>query len=149
METLYGESPEIQMDDGYGRSGGIALYSAGDGDGETITGGSGNEGSNPSSSRIYWTITRIPDASQPGGYRYEGGITGNGWFFNVEESPFAVAPYKDNPAVIWNVAATNNSLNIIFDAWNADQSPAGTQKRAYFLYHISVYVRGCSSNTTT
>ena len=42
MDTIYGESPELQTNDSYA-SRGIALYSIGEGD-QTITGGSGNQG---------------------------------------------------------------------------------------------------------
>lgn len=145
METLYGESPEIQMDDGYGRSGGIALYSAGDGDGETITGGSGNQGSFPTSARIYWTITRIPTGDDQ--YSYEGGITGVSWFFDDSNSPFYPEEY-DTEAEIWAIASANNgNLDIIFEEWNSDKTQAGEIKRSTFMTTIATYAYGCSSTT--
>lgn len=143
METLYGESPEIQMDDGYGRSGGIALYSAGDEGGDTITGGSGDSGSYPTSSRIFWTITRVGDPSQTGGYSYSGGISGVSWFEKEPTSPFNDTRY-DEPNEIWAIASTSENLNVIFDEWNADSSDEGERKRAYFMYYLSVHAPGCS-----
>lgn len=148
MNTIYGESPEIQVGDSYSRNGGISLFSAGDDEGgETITGGSGGSGSYPTSSRIYWSITRVPDSAQPDGYIYSGGITGVSCFTDMPQSPFA-DPRFDEPSKIWSIAETNNNLNIIFDEWNSDTSPDGEEKRAYFMYYLSVHARGCSMTTT-
>lgn len=145
METLYGESLEIQMDDGYDANNGIAVYSAGDGNGETITGGSGNQGSFPTSARIYWTITRIP--SGDGQYSYEGGITGKSWFFNDPNSPFYPEDYNTE-AEIWAIAsAYNGNLDIIFAEWNSDKTQAGEIKRSSFMATISINAYGCSSTT--
>ena len=115
METLYGESPEIQIDDGYGTNGGIALYSAGDGDGETITGGSGGgEGSYPTSSRYYWSITRI---GTEGAYTYTGGMSGNSFYTDRPFSPFYNVPLSD----IWEEASTPpGNLDKYFAPWNAN-----------------------------
>ena len=146
MEQLYGESPEIHIEESYNTNGGIALYSTQE-EG-TITGGSGTSGSQPSSSRIYWTITRTSDPSQPDGYAYSGGITGVSWFKDIPQSPFANPDY-DTPSEIWNAASPDGNLNEVFDAWNEDISDAGTEKRAYFMYYISVHAKGCSSNITS
>ena len=116
MNTIYGESPEIQVDDTYA-NGGIALYSAGDGD-QTITGGSDNQGSTETSSRFYWTITRSgvdPD------YTYSGGITGSdtfGFGFNESSSPF----YNSSYEAVWAMASTAGSLDGFFQPWNATTS---------------------------
>lgn len=139
METIYGESAEIQVNDGYSNGGGIALYAADD---STISGGSGDEGSVQTSARIYWTITRTGEA---GNYQYQGGITGISWFTEVDESPFAVPPY-DDPATIWEIASRDNNLNEVFNAWNEDQSNEGTRKRAYFMFYLSTEAIGCSSS---
>lgn len=72
METIYGESAEIQVNDGYSNGGGIALYSADDSG--TISGGSNDEGSVQTSARIYWTITRTEG---PEGFQYTGGDYGS------------------------------------------------------------------------
>lgn len=143
METLYGESPEIQMDDGYDANNGIAVYSAGDGDDETITGGSGDSGSYPTSSRIFWTITRVEDPSQPGSYSYSGGISGVSWFKDEQTSPFNDTRY-DEPNEIWAIASASGNLNVIFDEWNADSSNEGERKRAYFMYYLSLNAPDCS-----
>lgn len=143
METIYGESSEIQTNDTYSSGGGISLFSAGD-DGETIVGGSGDQGSNPTSARIYWEMTRTPNGS--GGYTYSGGISNVSWYTEVPTSPFAVPPYND-PAKLWEIASGTGSLNEVFDAWNEDQGDAGTEKRAHFLYFISQNAKGCSSNS--
>ena len=140
METIYGESAEIQVNDGYSNGGGIALYSADDSG--TISGGSNDEGSVQTSARIYWTITRTEG---PEGFQYTGGITGVSWFTEIPQSPFAVSPYND-PATIWDIASRDNNLNEVFNAWNADQTDAGTAKRSYFMYYLSVNAQGCSSN---
>lgn len=148
MNTIQGESPEIQIDDSYSRNGGISLFSVeNDEGGETITGGSGGSGSYPTSSRIYWTITRVSDPSQPGGYSYSGGITGVSWFTEVSQSPFANSKY-DEPSEIWYIADTYGNINMIFDEWNSDVSHEGETKRSYFMYFLSVNARGCSSTTT-
>ena len=121
METIYGESPEIYADDGYAANSGIALFSASSGSNEdgTITGGSDdNDGSQPTSSRIYWTITRetLPD----GTVRYTGGITGVGWYNGKDDtayneySPFVGYELED----IWNIASRDNNLSAIFREWN-------------------------------
>ncbi|MDM8236731.1 hypothetical protein [[Ruminococcus] torques] len=114
METIYGESPEIQANDTYSSGGGISLFSAGDGD-ETLTGGSGNDGSTETSARYYWSITRSgvePD------YTYSGGITGSdpfGFGFNESSSPFYQSSYKD----VWEVASTGaGTLDAFFQPWN-------------------------------
>ena len=113
METIYGESPEKQTNDTYSNSGGIALFSAGDGD-ETITGGSGNEGSTTTSSRYYWSITRSGEAPD---YIYSGGITGSdtfGFGFSLDYSPFYGKGYEE----VWNVASTERTLDVFFRPWN-------------------------------
>ena len=112
METLYGESPEIQTNDTYSNSGGIALFSAGDGD-ETLTGGSGNDGSTTTSARYFWSITRSGEAPD---YTYSGGITGSdafGFGFSMDSSPF----YNSDYPTVW-AAASSGSLDSFFQPWN-------------------------------
>lgn len=116
MDTIYGESPEIQVEDLYA-NGGIALYSAGDGD-ETITGGSGNQGSSATSSRFYWSITRSGVAPN---YTYSGGLTGSesfGFGFNESLSPFYGYSYAD----VWATASSVGTLDSYFQTWNATAS---------------------------
>ena len=145
MDTIYGESPEIRADDSYGGNGGISVFSVRNGEDEgTITGGSGDSGSYPTSSRIYWTITRVVDPSQPGGYRYSGGITDTSWFTEISQSPFA-DPRYDDPSEIWNIASRDGNLNEVFDEWNSDKTEDGEEKRAYFMYHLAVNAKGCST----
>lgn len=146
MSTIYGDSPEIPINSSYGRDGGISLYSVGDDESGTITGGSGDSGSYPTSSRIYWTITRVEDPSQPDGYSYSGGITGVSWFTNISQSPFA-DPRYDEPSEIWQIASSTGTLNEVFNAWNEDTSYDGEEKRSYFMYYLSVNARGCSSSS--
>lgn len=127
MEQLYGESPEIHIEESYNTNGGIALFSTNDDD--TITGGSGNEGEYPTSTRIRWEVTRTTDDS-PDGYSYTGGISGNnGWYTNDPNSPFyGIKDIED----ICEHAFTYRNLNFYFDAWNEDQSQTGQIKRATF-----------------
>lgn len=125
METIYGESQEIQIEDGYSENGGIALFSTGD---DTITGGSGNDGSYPTSTRIRWTVTRTPDGSEDG-YSYVGGITeSNSWYTGDSNSPF----YGVDEEEIGRRAFADGNLNYYFDLWNADSSQIGQVKRAEF-----------------
>lgn len=139
METLYGESPEIQIDDGYGTNGGIALYSAGDGSSETITGGSGNDGSSTTSSRYYWSITRT--GIEPT-YTYSGGITGESFFFGENSSPFVNMDYQ----TIWNiVSAPPGNLDGIFDAWNERGEKVKHEFLGIVLYNCP---EGCYSSYT-
>lgn len=146
METINGVSPDFLIEnDSYSNNGGISLFSADDK--ETIFGGSKDDGSNVSSSRIYWTITRVPDSSQPDGYAYSGGITGVSWYTEIEQSPFYNEKY-DEPSEIWAIASANGNLSIIFDEWNSDISHEGEIKRSYFMFYLSVNARGCSSTTT-
>lgn len=111
METLYGESPEIQLDDSYARNGGVAMYSVGDGEGGTITGGSGdNPGESETSARIRWSIT----VDENGNY-VTGGITGsNDWMRDTDYSPFAGF---DNQTLA-NYAIGDGNLNEVFGPWN-------------------------------
>lgn len=109
METLYGESPEIQMDDGYGRSGGIALYSAGDGGRETIT-SSDQGGEEVVGGRVLWEITDL------GNGNYSGGITGENWMPEYICPSGAPNPFNQyTSAQIWDIAFNDRNLNKIFD----------------------------------
>lgn len=116
METLYGESLEIQTGDSYGSNGGIALFSTGD---ETITGGSDNEGSSVTSSRFYWSITR---SGEEPNYTYSGGITGSDTFnfgFKEPTSPF----YGFDYSAVWQAASTPpGTLDSFFQPWNSTAS---------------------------
>ena len=132
MEQLYGESPDIYIEESYNTSGGIALFSTNSDD--TVTGGSGNEGEYPTSTRIRWEVTRTADDS-PDGYSYTGGISGNnGWYTADLNSPFfGIEDIED----ICEYAFEYRNLNHYFDAWNADQSQAGQVKRAAFALTAS------------
>lgn len=115
MSTIYGESPDIQIDDSYSVNGGIALFSAG-GDDTTITGGSGdNPGEAQTSARIKWSIT----VNENGTY-ISGGITGsNDWMRGTADSPFT--NYTDQQLA--DIAVRNNNLNEVFVEWNASHDP--------------------------
>lgn len=144
METINGMSPDLMLDsEGYNNSGGISLFSVNE-NGDTITGGSGNDGSHLTSARIYWTITRIDNGS--GGYTYEGGITGVSWFFDDPNSPFYPEPYNSKEE-IWNIASAYNNLNIVFQEWNSDKSQAGEIKRSDFMSTIARNAYGCSTTS--
>lgn len=142
MERIYGESSEIL----YSESGGIALYAAGDD--ETIIGGSGNQGTQETWSRIYWVITRVDNGD--GIYTYPigpdmGGITGVSWFFDDPNSPFYPDEYN-TPGEIWNIATNNgNSLDVIFAAWNSDTSQTGVIKRSDFMSKLAREAYGCTA----
>ena len=138
MNTIYGESPEIQFDDSYNQNGGVALFSANE-DGDTVSGGSGNAGEYPTSTRIRWTVTRTPDDS-PDGYSYVGGITGNnGWYTDDLNSPFYGVEDED----IAEVAFRDGNLNFYFNVWNEDQSTDGQVKRAQFA--LTAASLGCAT----
>lgn len=140
METINGMSPDLMLDsEGYNNSGGISLFSVNE-NGDTITGGSGNDGSYETSARIYWTITRIDNGS--GGHTYEGGITGVSWFFDDPNSPFYPEPYNSKEK-IWDIASAYNNLNIVFQEWNADISPDGKNKKIDFLHRLSDEAEEC------
>lgn len=119
MDTLYGESPEIQIESSYTRNGGIALFSANSGD--TTTGGSiyNPDGSYFDGYQVLWTITRTPNGDS--GYDYSGGVTGQEWFLDKQESPFYGALIDE----IGQAAFTAGNLNKYFSAWltntNSDQ----------------------------
>lgn len=139
MNTIYGESPEIQVEDSYNQNGGVALFSANE-DGDTVSGGSGNDGEYPTSTRIRWTVTRTADDS-PDGYSYVGGITGNnGWYTDDPNSPFyGVVDDED----IAEAAFRDGDLNFYFNAWNEDQSIDGQVKRATFA--VTAASLGCAT----
>lgn len=127
METIYGESAEIQVNDGYSNGGGIALYAADD---ETISGGSGTEGSYNSTFRILWTITRVD-----GGSSYTGGITGIDWFAGESLSPF----YQVEEADIWD-AAQDGNLEEYYAPWNNKTSD---DEKIQFLNYLMNHANGC------
>lgn len=137
METLYGESPEIQMDDGYDANNGIALFSANsDTGGETITSSSGDQGgSQEIPGKILWSITRYSEGT---GYRYEGGFTGQGWadeYFETrnETNPFTTAGWD----ALWTTASTEHNLDIYFAQVEYSFSLAG------YLEERSAEYPGC------
>ncbi len=115
MSTIYGDSPEIPINSSYGRDGGISLYSVGDGEGGTITGGSGDsEGEQQTSARIRWAIT----VDAEGNY-VTGGITGSAdWMRGTENSPFT--GYTDQELA--DIAVRDGNLNAVFLPWNADHN---------------------------
>ena len=114
MSTIYGVSPDIQVDNSYYSNGGIALFNA-DGD-HTITGGSGeNEGEAQTSARIKWSIT-VDENNQ----YVTGGITGsNDWMRDTEYSPFT--DYTDQDLA--GYALRDDNLNEVFLAWNSKYNP--------------------------
>ena len=114
MATIYGESPEIQIDNSYWENGGIAVMSVGDGEGGTITGGSGdNEGEQETSARIKWSITVDAD-----GNYLAGGITGatddDSWMRTDSNSPFI--HFTDQELA--NMAISDGNLGKVFIFWN-------------------------------
>lgn len=119
MDTLYGESPEIQIESSYTRNGGIAVFSANNGD--TQTGGSiyNPDGSYFEGYQVLWTITRTDNGD--GTYSYTGGVTGQKWFTDEVESPF----YQADIADIGKEAFEAGNLNTYFSEWltrtNSDQ----------------------------
>lgn len=108
MNTINGESEPISVNEGYANSGGIALFSAGDGG--TVSGGSSEEGSYNSIFRIYWTITYDAENNT-----YTGGITGTSWLLTEKLSPFYGATESD----IWEKAQDGN-LSEFFSPWNSN-----------------------------
>ena len=131
MSTIYGVSPDIQVDNSYYSNGGIALFNA-DGD-HTITGGSGeNEGEAQTSARIKWAITVDENTLY-----MTGGITGsNDWMRSTEYSPFT--DYKDQDLA--DIAIRDNNLNEVFLAWNSKYNPGQV-----FTFMASAYNKnpGC------
>ena len=112
MGTIYGESIDIPVKDNYDQNGGIALFSIGDGEGGTITGGSGDseEGGYETFARILWSIT----VNENGSYM-SGGITGSGdWMRDKSNSPFLT--WEDQ--VLANEAIQSGNLNTVFSQWN-------------------------------
>ncbi len=109
MNTIYGESPEIQMNDGYAANGGISLFSTREA-GETIT-SSDQGGEQVFGGRILWEITDNGDGT------YSGGITGVDWCREqyTEDNPFI--NYTNEQ--IWNIAEQNRNLNQIFSEFRS------------------------------
>lgn len=108
MNTIYGESPEIRVEDGYAANGGVSLFSTRSA-GETIT-SSDQSGEQIVGGRILWWITDIGDGS------YAGGITGSGWC--REDYPYD-NPFKNyTDAQIWDEAEQSRNLNKIFAEFN-------------------------------
>ncbi len=135
METIYGESPDIYMKDDYNSNGGISLFSVGDGEGGTITGGSGdNPGESETSARIKWAIT--VDAE---GKYISGGITGNNdWMRGTTNSPFAGI----DDQTLANYAINDGNLNEVFIPWNASHDFGdvfGFMIEAWKIYPSCVY----------
>ncbi len=114
MGTIYGESIDIPVKDNYDQNGGIALFSIGNGEGGTITGGSGDseEGGYETFARILWSIT----VDENGGY-VSGGITGsNDWMRDTANSPFL--EWKDQ--ALADEAIQFGNLNTVFSQWNSN-----------------------------
>lgn len=115
METIYGESPEIQIDNSYASNGGIAMFSVGDDGNTTMTGGSGDKpGETETSARIRWSITVNANNEY-----VTGGITGsNDWMKGTLNSPFA--GWEDQ--ALANAALNDGTLNEVFDPWNSSHN---------------------------
>lgn len=114
MGTIYGESIDIPVKDNYDQNGGIALFSIGNGEGGTITGGSGDseEGGYETFARILWSIT----VDENGDY-VSGGITGsNDWMKENTNSPFLE---WDNQSLA-DEAIRSGNLNTVFSQWNSN-----------------------------
>lgn len=129
MSTIYGESPEIQLEgEGYMGERGIALYSTDSNSGGTISGGSNTEGIYESMFQIFWTIT------WDGAETYEGGITGVNWFVNHELSPFNsnISGMSSEESEIWSNAIDDNALWEYFIPWN--NKTTSSQKVAFLSY---------------
>lgn len=111
MGTIYGESPEIPIDNSYASNGGIAMFSVEDDGNHTITGGSGdNPGEDETSARIRWSITI--DAN---GNYVTGGITGSEfWMREHPVSPFV--GWTDQQLANF---AIDGNLNEVFGPWNS------------------------------
>lgn len=108
MSTIYGESPEIQPEDGYSSNGGVALYSARNGGG-TIT-SSDKGGEQVIGGRILWTIT-YNGGDPESANSYSGGITNQGWCTGYDEdNPFIAAGWQR----LWEVASRDGDLDAIF-----------------------------------
>ena len=113
MGTIYGESIYIPVKDNYDQNVGIDLFSIGDGEGGTITGGSGDseEGGYETFARILWSIT----VDENGNY-VSGGITGsNDWMKDKSNSPFLT---WDDQALA-DEAIQSGNLNTVFSQWNS------------------------------
>lgn len=113
MGTIYGESIDIPVKDNYDQNGGIALFSIGDGEGGTITGGSGDseEGGYETFARILWSIT-----VDENGYYVSGGITGShDWMRETPNSPFQ----NWNDQALADEAIRSGNLNTVFSQWNS------------------------------
>ena len=124
METIYGESPEIQAYDGYATNGRIALFSAENG-GETIT-SSDQDGEHVVGGKILWTITNN------GNGNYSGGITNSGWRFEDYEGFNPFSNYTESE--IWGIASRNRNLNVIFDQF---------EDIYLFAHYIDTYHHQC------
>lgn len=118
MSTIYGESPEIQMEDGYSSNGGVALYSADNNGAGTIT-SSNQDGGQPIGGRILWTIT-YNGGDSTSEDSYTGGITAIDWICAgyLGRNPFADMSKAD----IWNTARSNGNLDTIFEQLTLPES---------------------------
>ena len=118
MSTIYGESPEIQMEDGYSSNGGVALYLADNNGAGTIT-SSNQDGGQPIGGRILWTIT-YNGGDSTSEDSYTGGITAIDWTCNTYDgyNPFA----NMTEAEIWNTARTYGDLDTIFGRLSLTES---------------------------
>lgn len=126
MSTIYGESPEIQPEDGYAANGGVALFSTRSA-GETIT-SSDQGGEHVVGGRILWSITDL------GNDEYQGGITGVDWMPDYSGNPFN----NFTNAQIWEIASANRNLNVIFNQFSNPFDFAG---------YVYEYRRDCMSGT--
>lgn len=114
----------------YGSEGGISLFSTEPPEG-AISGGSGNEGTQTQATRIRWWIIQKTDGG------YEGGITGEGWFREVNyygewiDTPFAE---YDDPTIY--DYAQDGSLDEIFGPWNSKHSGSADTTIQKFVMHL-------------
>ncbi len=125
MEQLYGESPEIRIEDSYARNGGISVMAANDEDNK-FTGGSiwDEEGHYFEGYRILWQIQQISENE------YSGGVTNIGWYFNDSDSPFYGLDANGNgEQIIFEEAKNTGNLNSFFSKWLADE----TKNRYQFI----------------
>lgn len=127
MKTIYGESQEIQVQDDYGESGGVALNTLSSG---SVNNDSSEDGTFFNSWKILWTVTYDELTNT-----YTGGITNNGWYFENANSPFY--GMKSQETQIYSTAYNSGNLNSYFSTWNSDHD--GEEKLAF----INVVGQSC------
>ena len=125
MNTINGVSPEISVPtDGYNDQMGIALFSTNN---DSFVGDSKSEGAVYHTARIYWVITRVSEGE------FEGGITGDDWYFDISTSPFYDERWNTEQEIWDQAVAEGGTLNAVFEAWNLSTD---VNARIQFLNHL-------------